>query len=100
MIYYYGRAGVGKTTYISQVLNTLREHVLGFDYYSKMGGSSNFWDGYDNQLVCWLDDPVAAAVHRTGDEESVQRFKNVISTGETLVEVKHGSTVLILHLSS
>ena len=51
------RAGVGKTTYISQVLNTLREHVPGFDYYSKIGGLSNFWDGYDNQLVCWLDDP-------------------------------------------
>lgn len=72
------------------MLNTLRENVPGFDYYSKMGGLNKFWDGYDNQLVCWLDDP---AVHRTGDEESVQRFKNVISTGETLVEVKHGSMV-------
>ena len=30
---------------------------------------------------------------RTGDEEPVQRFKTVISYGETLVEVKHDPVV-------
>ena len=30
---------------------------------------------------------------RTGDEEPVQRLKTMISYGETLIEVKHGSMV-------
>lgn len=58
-----------------------------------MGGVSKYFDAYDNQLICWIDDPVSPAVYRTGDEEPVQRFKTVISTGEVLVEVKHGSMV-------
>ena len=58
-----------------------------------MGGLSKFFDGYDNQPICWIDDPVSPSCFRTGDEEPVQRFKTVISTGEVLVEVKHGSMV-------
>ena len=58
-----------------------------------MGGLSKFFDGYDNQPLCWIDDPVSPSCFRTGDEEPVQRFKTVVSTGEILVEVKHGSMV-------
>lgn len=58
-----------------------------------MGGLSKFFDGYDNQPITWIDDLVSPSCFRTGDEEPVQRFKTVISTGEVLVEVKHGSMV-------
>ena len=93
LVYYYGPPGTGKTTSISRVLNTIRKCYPKVDYYSKMGELSKFFDGYDNQPITWIDDPVSPSCFRTGDEEPVQRFKTVISTGEILVEVKHGSMV-------
>ena len=93
VLYYYGVPGTGKTTTINSVLNTIRTLYPKADYYCKLGGLSKFWDGYDNQPICWLDDPCSPAVARTGDEEPIQRLKNVFSTGEVLVEVKHGSMV-------
>lgn len=69
------------------VLNTVRRLYPKVDYYSKMGGLSKFFDAYDNQPICWIDDPVSPSVLRIGDEEPVQRSKTVISIGEVLVEV-------------
>jgi len=66
---------MGKTASINSVLNTIRSMHPQVDYYSKMGGLGKFWDGYDNQPICWIDDPIAASVVRTGDEEPVQRLK-------------------------
>ena len=54
---------------------------------------SKFWDGYDNQPIAWIDDPICSSANRTGDEEPVQRLKNIMSMGELIVEVKHGSIV-------
>ena len=93
LVYYHGPPGTGKTTSISRVLNTIRRLYPQVDYYSKMGGLSKFFDGYDNQVITWIDDPVSPSTLRTGDEEPVQRFKTVISTSEVLVEVKHGTMV-------
>ena len=93
LVYYYGPPGTGKSTSVSKVLNTIRKLYPSVDYYAKMGGLSKYFDGYDNQPITWIDDPVSPGVLRTGDEEPVQRFKTVISTGEVLVEVKHGSMV-------
>ena len=93
LVYYHGPPGTGKTTAISRVLNTIRKMYPEVDYYAKMGGISKFYDGYDNQPICWIDDPVSPSCFRTGDEEPVQRLKTVISYGETLIEVKHGSMV-------
>ena len=93
LIYYYGPPGTGKSMTVSKVLNTIRKLYPTADYYAKMGGLIKYFDGYDNQPICWIDDPVSPAVCRTGDEEPVQRFKTVVSTGEVLVEVKHGSMV-------
>ena len=93
LIYYYGPPGTGKSTSVSKVLNTIRKLYPTVDYYPKIGGLSKYFDGYDNQPITWIHDPVSLAVCRTGDKEPVQRFKTVISTGEVLVEVKHGSMV-------
>ena len=93
LVYYYGPPGTGKTTAISRVLNTIRRLYPECDYYAKMGGISKFYDGYDNQPITWINDPVNPSCFRTGDEEPVQRLKTVISYGETLIEVKHGSMV-------
>lgn len=93
LVYYYGPLGTSKSITVSRVLNTIRKLYPKVDYYAKMGGVSKYFDAYDNQLICWIDDPVSPAVYRTGDEEPVQCFKTVISTGEVLVKVKHGSMV-------
>ena len=89
----YGPTGTGNTTSISRLLNMIRKLYPKVDYYSKMGGLSKFFDGYDNQPITWIDDPVSPLCFQTGDEEPVQRFKTVISTGEIVVEVKDGSMV-------
>ena len=56
-----------------------------------MGGLSKFFDGYDNQEIVWIDDPNIDFDKE--DNENVQRFKNILSTGDTLIEVKHGIMV-------
>lgn len=71
LIYYYGPPGTGKTTTVSRVLNTIRRLYPQIDYYSKMGGLSKYFDGYDNQPITWIDDPVSPSPLRTGDEEPV-----------------------------
>ena len=70
----YGPPGTGKTTSISRLLNVIRKLYPKVDYYSKMGGLSKFFDGYDNQPITWIDDPVSPLCFQTGDEEPVQRF--------------------------
>ena len=57
------------------------------DYYAKLGGLSKFFEGYDNQRIMWIDDPVSPSCFWIGDEEPVQRFKTVISYGETLFSI-------------
>jgi len=92
-LYYYGPPGTGKTTAIERTLSTVRKIYPVADFYCKLGGLSKFWDGYDNQPITWIDDPASPNAIRTGDEEPIQRLKTVISTGEILVEVKHGTMV-------
>jgi len=56
VVYYYGPSGMGKTNSIDTLLRTIRHIYPEVDYYSKMGGLSKFWDGYDNQPIVWIDD--------------------------------------------
>ena len=46
-----------------------------------------------NQPIVYIDDPVTSQAKITGDESAVQRFKNIISSGDVQVEVKGGSMV-------
>lgn len=102
LVYYWGEPGVGKTTNIMRVLQSIYKLYPEVDYYCKLGGIDRWFDGYDNQKIVYIDDPIAVNVSR--NEESVQRLKNVISTGDTLVEIKGGSMVfdssLIIILSN
>ena len=89
LLYLYGPPGTGKTTQIFKVLSALKS-LYGIDFYCKMGGLKKFWDGYDNQEICWIDDPVMMG---RNDDESIQELKNVISTGHCRVEIKFGSMI-------
>ena len=82
--------GVGKTSLVFQVLKTLARLNL-CDYFTKGGGLKNFWDGYDNQPIAWIDNPVSP--NEGKHSESIQQSKNVMSVGDCLVEVKYGTMV-------
>ncbi|CAB3999376.1 replication-associated [Paramuricea clavata] len=84
----FGPAGIGKTTAVFKVLKAFTDTGVA-DFYFKGGGLKKYWDGYDNQPIVWIDDPVTLDASR--DSESVQQLKNVFSTGNAVVEVKYGS---------
>ena len=88
VLHIWGPSGIGKTTAIYEMLSTLQDMNIA-DFYFKGGGLKKYWDGYDNQPIVWIDDPVM--LDSTKDSESVQQLKNVFSTGNAVVEVKYGS---------
>ena len=83
VLYLYGPTGVGKTSLVFRVLKTLARLNM-CDYFTKGGGLKKFWDGYDNQPIAWIDDPVSP--NEGKDRESIQQLKNVMSVGDYLVE--------------
>ena len=89
VLHIWGPTGVGKTTLIHKILESYKEHRV--DYYSKCGGLSKFWDGYDNQEIAWIDDPVT--MNAAKDKETIQHLKNIFSTGHCQIEVKYGTMV-------
>lgn len=86
VIYIWGESGLRKTTYIHRTLEAIKAYY-DLDYYAKSAGLSRFWDGYDNQRLVWLDDPVPEVCQ----PENKQQLRNVLSTGPARVEVKFGS---------
>ena len=85
--YIYGPPGVGKSTTVMRVLRSAAN--LGVSFYMKMGGLSKFWDGYDNDPICFIDDPDLFNIKQ--DMAEVVAFKNCISYGPFQVEIKFGS---------
>jgi hypothetical protein len=90
VLYIWGSTGVGKTTMIYRILATLRKLGIS-DFYSKMGGLSKFYDGYDNQDIVWIDDPVKPDAKLNTD--AIQQLKTMMSTGDIICEIKGGSMV-------
>ena len=88
-LYVWGPPGTGKSTTIHKVFQAFAKIDWRADYYPKMGALKKFWDGYDNQPFCLIDDPGQFNV-KFSDEDTAA-FKNVISTGAHIVEVKGGS---------
>ena len=91
-IYIHGPPGVGKTTFIYKWFNLLQHYNPKLDYYSKVSGLSKWFDGYDNQPIVIIDDPVLTP-GSIGFQEQLQCLRNIISTGPTYVEVK-GATMV------
>ena len=95
-LYVWGPPGTGKSTTIHKVLQAFKKIDWRADYYPKMGALKKFWDGYDNQPFVFIDDPGQFNV-RFSDEDTAA-FKNVISTGAHIVEVKGGCMQFDSHL--
>lgn len=89
LLYLWGPAGVGKTTEIHRTLEAIQD-TYGIEYYQKMGGLKRFWDGYDDQPIVWIDDPLPPNDNNNDDK---QHLRTVISTGKILVEIKFGSMI-------
>lgn len=88
-MYIFGPPGTGKSTCVTNVLKACAALYPQLDYYSKMGGMSKFWDGYDNQPLVVIDDPGLFNIKFNEDE--LNAFKNVISSTRHTVEVKGSS---------
>ena len=55
-----------------------------------MAGLSRFWDGYDNQPIVWIDDPVSP--DSRSNSEDMQQFKTLLScSGPMQVQIKGGA---------
>ena len=88
-MYIYGPPGIGKSTYIFKWFD-LKKFNPELDYYCKVSGLSKWYDGYDNEPIVIIDDPVLMS-GSPGFQEQLQCLRNVVSTGPTYVKVK-GST--------
>ena len=86
--YIWGGTGVGKTTAAKRVLNWFRQNH-GLEYYTKMGGISRFFDGYDWEPIILLDDPVEPK--KGADSVDLAAMKNLINEHERFVEIKGSS---------
>ena len=58
VVYYWGPPGTGKTTTIMRILKTIYSLYPEVDYYCKLGGLDKWFDGYDNQKIVYIDDPI------------------------------------------
>lgn len=87
-IYIWGPPGCGKTTALKRILTTIEHLYPALTYYKKMSELSKFWDGYDNDPIVWIDDPGYFDMERHPEEAA--SFKNIISTGPHIVEIKYG----------
>ena len=95
-LYIYVPTGHGKTTAVLQTLNTVQKLYPKLCYYSKSGGLTKYFDGYDNQPIVWMDDPCPIE-QRT--QEMATIFKNVVgSSGPCQVEIKFGAMQFDSHL--
>ena len=95
-LFVWGPPGTGKSTTIHRVLQALKKLDWRADYYPKMGALKKFWDGYDNQPIVFIDDPGQFNV-KFSDEDTAA-FKNVVSTGAHIVEIKGGCMQFDSHL--
>lgn len=93
ILYIHGPPGTGKTTTTLRVLKSIRTLYPELDFYCKLGGLDRWFDGYDNQPIVYIDDPVCSNATKSGDESNVQRLKNIMSTGDVIVEIKGGTMV-------
>lgn len=98
VLYIWGKTECGKTTTVNKILYTIKK-LYNLDYYFKGGGLTRYFDGYDNEPIVVIDDPVAP--NSSTDSENIQNFKRICGCeGKTFVEVKYGYMVFNAYRSS
>ena len=97
VLYIYGPPGVGKTYFIMQWLRSLHYYNPELATYCKVMGLSKWYDGYDNEPIVLIDDPVIMSSSPTFMEQ-VQTLRNMISTGPAYCEIKGSTWVFDSHV--
>ena len=96
--YIAGTTGIGKTLGVNKFLNRLRDaypHIT--TYYKAHGFSKEYWDGYLNQPIVIIDDP-SIPTNAFNMATISETYKNILSTGEFICNVKYGSMQFDSHL--
>ena len=88
-LHIYGPPGTGKTVSIMKVLRTIEKYYPELDFYSKGAGLKKWWQNYNNEAICVIDDP--SCFNCRFSDEDVQAFKTVISSESMTVEIKGGN---------
>ena len=84
-LYVWGDTGVGKTQSVKMVLDQLQDMGACSRFYKPIG-VSKWWNGYDNQDIVVMDDPVLGR----GSGDSRQLFLHCINPDDCQVEIKGG----------
>ena len=96
--YIAGPTGIGKTLGVNKFLTKLREaypHIT--TYYKAHGFNKEYWDGYINQPIVIIDDP-SIPTNQFNMANISETYKNILSTGEFICNVKYGSMQFDSHL--
>ena len=95
--YVYGPTGTRKSTTVQRALNSWKTLHPEEDFFVKSGGLTKWWAGYDNQPICLFDDTdnVESKDPNTMD---CSTLKQIMSTGQCQVEVKHSHMTFNSHL--
>ena len=96
--YIAGGTGIGKTTLVNEFLVRLRDaypHIT--TYYKAHGFNKEYWDGYFNQPIVIIDDP-SLPTNTQNMATISETYKNILSTGEFICNVKYGAMQFDSHL--
>lgn len=88
-LHIYGPIGTGKIKTVHRVLGSIESLDQELDYYDKMTQLTKFWDGYDNQPFVVIDEANEFNLKHISEEVGI--FKNVISSGKQIIEIKQTS---------
>ena len=96
--YVAGPTGIGKTYAFNKILQRIRNaypHIT--TYYKAHGFNKDYWDGYMNQPIVVIDDP-SQPTNPFNMATVSETYKNILSTGEFICNVKYGSMQFDSHL--
>ena len=89
VLHLWGPSGVGKSYYTYATLNALEACHPEIDWHSKLQGFEKYWEGYDNEPIVFIDDPVMPNIKY--NQDGVQMLKTTMSVGACMISVKYGS---------
>ena len=91
-IYIYGPARSGKSRAIYSVLKAIKKHY-GWTHYNKlMKFESEYWEGYNNDKITYVDDPLKMDANAYPERKILSLLKTLLDTPcDMPINVKYGS---------
>ena len=96
-LYIHGPTGIGKTKYTHALLRTIQKHYPEIDYYMKSYGfTSEYWDGYSDQVAVVVDDPSKPLPYKS--DQISECWKNILRGAQFIANQKYGGIQFDSHL--